>query len=554
MTSWFQIVLQLAGSLAIFMYGMTLLSDGLQRAAGERLQRILQFITANRVVAVLTGCLITIIIQSSSATTVMTVALANSGLLSLKQSIGVIIGANIGTTITAWIIAAVGIAKFNVLAAAIPLVGIGYLLTLMEKRSEKLKDVGIALLGLGFLFLGLEYIATAVPKPSPELLAFLGRFSPETQPLSLILCVAAGAVLTMIIHSSSAATAMIIPLAVKGILSFEIAAALTIGANIGTTIDAFLASLKGEATAKRAAWAHILFNVIGAVWAVIVFRPFLGLVRLVSGYGNGAGAIGIAIASLHTLFNGINTLLFLPFINQYEALLKKLVREREGGEHRMVYIAPSLHPAPELSLLQARAEIRAMAGRCRGMFDASLDLVLSNEKKDMRGRLEWFQREEQYLDDMREALVGFLLKVQTADMPESLRARVLGKMQIVAELESASDECFSIAELMVKKSRRDLKFDEEAALSLKPYGEAVKQFFDFITSNLDRGLDATEFGKAGEIENQIDSFKKELKKMARKRLNAGADARTELLYIDLVRHFEKIGDCLYAVAGELERI
>ncbi|HCX97155.1 MAG TPA: hypothetical protein DHU26_09375, partial [Spirochaetaceae bacterium] len=191
MTSWFQIVLQLAGSLAIFMYGMTLLSDGLQRAAGERLQRILQFITANRVVAVLTGCLITIIIQSSSATTVMTVALANSGLLSLKQSIGV-----------------------------------------------------------------------------------------------------------------------------------------TIGANIGTTIDAFLASLKGEATAKRAAWAHILFNVIGAVWAVIVFRPFLGLVRLVSGYGNGAGAIGIAIASLHTLFNGINTLLFLPFINQYEALLKKLVRER----------------------------------------------------------------------------------------------------------------------------------------------------------------------------------------------------------------------------------
>lgn len=550
-TPLFSILLRLGGSLAIFMYGMTLLSDGLQRAAGERLQKILQLITGNRIIAVLTGCLVTIIIQSSSATTVMTVALANSGLLTLQQSIGVIIGANIGTTITAWIIAAAGIAKFNILAAAIPLTGLGYLLSLMEKKSEKLKDAGIALMGLGFLFLGLEYIATAVPKPAPELLEVLGRFSPERQPLSLLMCVVAGALLTMVIHSSSAATAMIIPLAVKGILSFEIAAALTIGANIGTTIDAVLASLNTGTTARRAAWAHVLFNVIGSAWAMLLFRPFLNLVQLVSGYGNGDGAIGVAIASLHTLFNGINTILFLPFLTKFQVLLEKIVKDRGGEEQRMVYIAPSLYPTPELSLFQARAEIREMALRCKHMFEATLEMVLSNDMNDARTKLGWFEKEEQYLDDMREALIGFLMKVQSADMSESLRGRVLGKMQIVSELENASDECLAIAELWTKKSRKALVFDEDAALSLRPYGEAVKDFYLFISSNLDKGLDAIEFGMAGEHENRIDRFKKELKKMARKRLNAGADARTELLYIDIVRHFEKIGDCLYAIAGEL---
>ncbi|MEJ5183681.1 MAG: hypothetical protein WHT81_01015, partial [Rectinemataceae bacterium] len=174
-----------------------------------------------------------------------------------------------------------------------------------------------------------------------------------------------------------------------------------------------------------------------------------------------------------------------------------------------------------------------------------------NDMNDARTKLGWFEKEEQYLDDMREALIGFLMKVQSADMSESLRGRVLGKMQIVSELENASDECLAIAELWTKKSRKALVFDEDAALSLRPYGEAVKDFYLFISSNLDKGLDAIEFGMAGEHENRIDRFKKELKKMARKRLNAGADARTELLYIDIVRHFEKIGDCLYAIAGEL---
>ncbi|HQL33542.1 MAG TPA: Na/Pi symporter, partial [Treponemataceae bacterium] len=271
------IVFKLLGALGLFMFGMELSSTGIQRAAGDRLQGTVNFMTRNRFVAVFTGVLVTVVIQSSSATTVMVVSFVNAGLLNLVQAIGVIMGANIGTTLTGWIIAAVGVQKFSIAAIAVPLFGLGFFMSLMKQKGDTVVSYGEGLMGFAMIFLGLEYLAKAIPDPSPDALLFLKNFADKGW-FAILVCVLVGTVFTMLINASSATIAIVIGLSAKGILSFEMAAAITLGANIGTTFDSFLVSLGTNTNAKRAAWAHILFNVIGTVWVVVVLRPFITLV------------------------------------------------------------------------------------------------------------------------------------------------------------------------------------------------------------------------------------------------------------------------------------
>ena len=564
--------LTLVGGLALFMYGMERSSEGIQRAAGERLQSVLNMMTKNSIMGVLTGTLVTIAVQSSSATTVMLITFVNAGLLSLTQAIGVIMGANIGTTLTGWIIAAVGIAKFSITSLAVPLFGIGFLMSLSKRKSDEFKSYGRAIMGLAFIFLGLDFIQSAIPTPSANALLFIRNFS-SLGYVSVLLAVLIGTAFTILVHASSATLAIVITMASQGIIDFNIAAALTLGANIGTTIDAFLASVSAGAStnAKRAAWAHILFNVLGTVWVVILFRPFLALVDWIVPGPIQPASIGIHIAMLHTVFNTVNTILLLPFVRQYAAFLERIIKEKPGeAELRALYLPKTLMATPELSLIRARKEIADMANLARTMFDRCRSLftgeLAKNSKAgannsnsntaniDLDAEIEWFIAKENYADSMHEGLTKYLLSITGMDLSERTRERVNIKLRIVSELENMTDECLSIAFMIKKKHDKKLEFDPESVKALDPFGELVDEFLDFVAERLNVGITQEELKIASEMEDRIDDYKRRLKKLARQRLDRGANVRAELLYIDLIRHVEKIGDCAYAIAEELRNL
>ena len=562
--------LTLIGGLALFMYGMERSSESIQRAAGERLQSALNMMTKNSIVGVLTGAIVTIMVQSSSATTVMLITFVNAGLLSLTQAIGVIMGANIGTTLTGWIIAAVGIAKFSIISLAVPLFGIGFFMSIAKRKSDSFRSYGNAIMGLAFIFLGLDFIERAIPTPSASALLFLQNFS-KLGYGAILISVLVGTVFTMLVNASSATLAIVIAMASQGIIDFNIAAALTLGANIGTTLDAFLASISTgtNTNARRAAWAHILFNVLGTVWVVILFKPFISLVDWVVPSPIEPKSIGVHIAMLHTLFNTLNTLLLLPFVRQYASFLERIIKEKPGeAELRTFYLPKTLMATPELSLIRARKEISEMVTLARTMFDRSRSLFtekLTNESKaspdtantasiDMDAEIEWFIAKENYADSMHEGLTKYLLSITSMDLSERTRERVNIKLRIVSELENMTDECLSIAFIIKKKHDKKLEFDPESVAALDPFGELVDEFLDFIAERLNVGINQEELKIASEMEDRIDDYKRRLKKTARYRLDRGADVRAELLYIDLIRHIEKIGDCAYAIAEELRNL
>jgi len=268
-----RMIFEMAGALALFMFGMQLSSDGIQRAAGDKLQRTVNFMTKNTVMATITGMIITILIQSSSATSVMMVSFVNAGLLNLVQSIGVMLGSNIGTTLTGWLVAVAGLKKFSVVSLAIPIFGIGFFMSLAKKRGTVFTSTGEALMGFSLLFLGLEFMANAIPNPSNDLILKLQAFEGKGW-IAILAGIGIGCVFTMLINASSATIAITIGFAMKGIISYDTAAAIVLGANVGTTFDSFLASIGTNTAAKRSAWGNIIFNIAGALIIALLFRPF----------------------------------------------------------------------------------------------------------------------------------------------------------------------------------------------------------------------------------------------------------------------------------------
>ncbi|HOE07537.1 MAG TPA: Na/Pi cotransporter family protein, partial [Treponemataceae bacterium] len=341
---------QLIGSLGFLLYGMKLMSDGIQKSAGKSLHKVLGLMTSNRFFALLTGVFITTIIQSSSATTVMVVSFVNAGLLTLAQSIGVIFGANIGTTITAWIVALFGF-KFKIAALAIPVFGIGYILYSIKKLNKK--TIGEALMGFGLLFVGLDLLGKVMTFDAEQVL-FLQHLTGNGY-LSILAGVLAGLVITMLIHSSSASTAIILTMSYNKLLPWEFAAAMVLGSNIGTTIDAVLASIGTKVNARRAALIHVLFNVIGSVIAIILFKPFLLVVDFIVP-GPVESSITTHIAMLHTVFNVMNSLLFLPFVNQLAFLSEKIITPKKGETpdvYKLDFIPPGMKESYEAYIIRA---------------------------------------------------------------------------------------------------------------------------------------------------------------------------------------------------------
>lgn len=550
-----KIAFQLIGSLALLLYGMKMLSEGIQKGTSDSLHRFFKLMTNNRLAALLTGALITAVIQSSSAATVMTVSFVNGGLMTLQQSIGVIFGANIGTTVTAWIVAIFGF-KFNIAAIAVPVFGIGYILRCFKKLRKE--SAGEALMGFGMLFIGLGLLSKSIPEFNPQNIAFLSTL-PKGSILSICIGVFSGLVLTVIIHSSSAATAIILTMCHKGLLQWEFAAAMILGSNIGTTIDTVLASIGARINARRAALVHVLFNVSGSILAIAFFRPLLFLVDFVTP-GSVESALTAHIAMLHTLFNTINALLFLPFTKRIAILTEKLIKPKPGDipeDYKLEFIevgnSVGARNSAEYHIMQVEKEISDMISIAVDMFSRIQNGFENRTEHFITEHFDFIKKREEYADRMQEQLSAYLHKCMELPLSGRQRNNINAMLHIVDEIENITDDCYSTAIHLKRSIEKRMKFDPQDMDRLHPYTNLVKQVLTFVNENINKPLSRDGFKAAQDLEDRIDMFRKNLKKVARKRLEEGADVKTELLYIDMVRDIEKIGDRAYSISEALSK-
>ncbi|MDD7611386.1 MAG: Na/Pi cotransporter family protein [Spirochaetales bacterium] len=541
-----QPILELIGSLGFLLYGMKLMSDGVQQSAGEKLQRALSVLTGNRFMSLLTGLIVTMIIQSSGATTVMVVTFVNAGLMTLTQSVGVIFGANIGTTITAWIVSIFGF-NFKISAFAIPVFGIGYFLSIVKKGAYK--NWAEAIMGFGMLFLGLSGLSDVF---TPEQLGWLFKIQ-GSGVFAILFGFVVGIIITALLHSSSAFSAIVITMAYNGLVSWELAAAMTLGSNVGSTIDAILASMGTSADSRRAALIHVMFNVFGTVLALIFFRPFLEIVMFVTP-GRENSNIAIRISMLHTVFKTLSTFIFLPLQNPIVKLTQLIIKndkETESKTFKLEFTEFLGKESAPTHIIQAEKAIADMTDVVSDMFDK---IQIGVTKRNVEF-IERYKQEsvdsENYVDQMHEQITHYLIKCQSLHITEKQLNHISGMIQIVDELENMSDSCYATLMLIYRSIEKKMKFLQEDMERLLPYLELVRQFLQFIRRNINNQITPEKLELARELEDGIDAFRKDLKKVARKRLEGGADVKSELLYIDVIRRIENIGDNCFNISENL---
>lgn len=542
------IFLQFFGSLCFLLFGMKMMSDGIQKSAGDKLQAALHLMTGNRLTGFFTGCFLTMIIQSSGATTVMVVSFVNAGLIELSKSIAVILGANVGTTITAWIVAIFGF-NFEISAFAIPLFGIGYLFTVIKKIRNP--GLGQAIMGFGILFIALQWLSSTISLNSGSM-----NLLPALQDkgiFSYLIAFVIGIIVTAMIHSSSAMTAIVITMAYNQILTWQFSAAIIIGSNVGSTIDSVMASFGANANAKRTMFVHVLFNSVTAIVALIFIKPFTQLVDLIVP-GTVTENITMHIAMLHSMFNIIGSVFFMPFVNPLCKLTHLIIKDDKASLpsiYKFEFPERAAHESPTIPVVSAQMEVRRMADISVQMFDR-----LQYGLTDLSGRFvvdhyDNLVREEDYLDQMQEQLTKYLLKCAQLDIDDKLRENINVMISITGELESMSDDCLSIGVYLKRITEKHYVFKKEDFDRLIPYLELARQLLQFIYKNINKALSKEQLDFANELESQIDAERKALKKIARKRLEDGADVKAELLYMDLVRQIEKIGDRCFNIAEQL---
>jgi phosphate:Na+ symporter len=542
------ILFKLVGSLSFLLFGMKLMSDGIQKSTGKSLHKALSFMTKNRFMGLLTGLFVTMIIQSSGATTVMVVSFVNAGLITLAQSVGVIFGANIGTTVTAWIVALFGF-NFNIAALAIPLFGLGYLLRSVKKLKKE--TLGEAIMGFSLLFFGLDLLKNLLDVNPEQISVFQSIFNHGLW--SYILAILLSIFFTALLHSSSAVSAIVITLSYQQLLSWEIAAAMILGSNIGSTIDAVMASFGTKVNARRAALVHVMFNVFGFVLAMFFFKPFLRLTDWIVP-GPVQNSITIHIAMLHTLFNIFSSLVFLPFTRQMAQLSELIIKPKKGevpDTYTLTFIKPSMKDNYEAYIIQAEKEIADMTDIAIDMFTTIQKGFINRTEDFVDEHFDKLSKQEDYADQMQEEISNFLIQCSHLPIADRTKHNVSIMLRIIDDLESITDECFSILLLLKRSIEKEMTFNDEDMERLEPYGELVQQFLLFIKKNINKHLSRDQLRLAEVLEDQVDAFRKNLKKVARKRLEKGADVRSELLYIDLVRYIEKIGDYAFSISEAL---
>lgn len=541
-------VISFIGSLCLLLFGMNMLSNGIQKGAGSGLQKLLGKITGNRFYAVLTGIGVTAIIQSSGATTVMVVSFVNAEILTLEQAIGVIFGANIGTTVTAWIVSLFGF-SFSISAMAIPMFGFGYILKYFKKF--RIHNFAECFMGFALLFMGLGLLKESLTlgPAANKVFSIINEWGLG----GILLGVLTGAIITALIHSSSAMTAIVLTMAAGGTLSWELSAAIVLGSNIGSTVDAVMSSFGASVNARRTAFVHVAFNVTGTIIALLIFRPFLSLIDIIIPLEPSAN-ITTHIAMLHTIFNICATLIFIPFVNQIAMISRKVISETatEKDEHyHLPAILPHSRISADLYSYQMQTEISKMSAKIMEMLDSVCNSFTNPNNADEEN--EHVKYLESYIDEMNAAITGFLQKcsrLPNANRKE--RQHFSDLIHITDTMENLSDETCSLMHT-VKKFVTDEKYrtDSKRSREIMDYIERVRIFFEQVCVYFTIGFSAEERNSGEIIEQRIDETKKELKKESRKRLEAGADVKEELNYMDMVRKIERAGDCVYGILQSL---
>ncbi len=569
-------IFTLLGALGMFLYGMNLMSSGLQKAAGDRLRGLLSAMTSNPFKGVLTGLGITTVIQSSSATTVMVVSFVNAGLLTLYQAIGVIMGANIGTTVTAWLVSWLGF-KADISILAVPLMLLGFLFSNSKKNQRQ--NIGELIVGFCLLFLGLSFMKESVPdlNETPQVLEFVRSWAGHGFGSVLIFLVF-GTVLTLVLQSSSATMAITLIMLSMGFIPFNMACAMVLGENIGTTITANIAAAVGNTQAKRAAMSHTIFNVFGVIWALIFFKPFLGLVgkiiEVVFGLPNPA-AEGFAVAGqntptataalyglsmLHTLFNTINTFILVWLIRYIEKAVVWIIKTPKNQENevfRLKYISAGPLATPELATEQAFDEIIHFAQISKnglGYAREAIRTADSGKFEELRDKLVKY---EEISDRIEYEIAAFLNAVSAGDISEETSLRIKAMYKIIGELESLGDSGESISRILSRKNIHKKAFDQDTVKKLEDMTDAVEKAYDAMIDNLNAAHKGQLEGisNAYNAEDRINNLRNYLRDAEIEEIESSRkNYQTSVYYMDIVSELEKMGDFIINISQNLEKV
>ena len=558
----------------MFLYGMNLMSSGLQKAAGDKLRVLLASMTSTPFKGVMTGLGVTSIIQSSSATTVMVVSFVNAGLLTLSQAIGVIMGANIGTTVTAWMVSWLGF-KADISLLAVPLMLLGFIFSNSKKNQRQ--NIGELIVGFCLLFLGLSFMKESVPDlgETPQVLEFVKEWSGHGFGSVLIFLVF-GTVLTLVLQSSSATMAITLIMLSMGWIPFNMACAMVLGENIGTTITANIAAAIGNTQAKRAAMSHTIFNVFGVIWALILFKPFLGLVgKLIELFGlPNPAAEGFAVASpdsptstaalyglsmLHTLFNTINTLILIWFTKLIEKAVMFIIKTPKNQEKevfRLKYISAGPLATPELASEQAMEEIIHFAQileKGLGYAQSAICETNSDNFEVLRSKLVKY---EEISDRIEYEIASFLNSVSAGDISVETSTKIKAMYKIIGELESLGDSGETISRILTRKNIHKREFDHEMLRNLIGMCDAVADAYDVMIYNLKAAHmgTLTEVTNAYNAEDRINNMRNHLRDSEIEAIESGSkNYPSSVYYMDVVNELEKMGDFIINISQDLEK-
>lgn len=562
--------LQILGSLGLFLYGMKLMSEGLQKVSGERLRTVMRSMAGNRFKGVFSGTLVTAVIQSSSATTVMVVSFVNAGLLTLRESIGVIMGANLGTTTTAWIIAALGF-KLELSSLALPLVGFGVIISFCKKPGWR--STGELFVGLGLLLMGLDFLKSSVPDMNPEsaALEWLQRYS-NMGFLSVLLFLMFGVLFTIIVQSSSVAVAITITMAAKGWIDIDLSAAIVLGENIGTTITANIAAITANLAAKRAAIAHFVFNVLGVIWVLCVFYLFLEMIKWLvplnpnpdaatlaamgisnfdslTGAAREAALMKLAIperlAMFHTMFNFCNICLLISFVPQIEKITCWILRSKPDRKHRtavqrLEYLSSNVAEMGELALFEGQKELVRLAEMSGDMFNGFVK-VIQKPNEDLSEEVARLRDLEEESDKLSMALTSFFVQCSSHELSQNSIKIVTRNMIIVPELEEMCDSCYRLITLARKRYRRQLMDQILQSPAFIEFCAEMNKFVDFADKSLNKtSIPKADIESAAAMRKKLDSVRKSLRRAAISQMEVGGVTRGGILFIEILSACERV--------------
>lgn len=555
--------LQLVGALGIFIYGMKIFSDGLQKVAGNKLRAILKGMTKNRLSGIVTGFGATTITQSSTTTTVMVVSFVNAGLITFVESTGVIMGANIGTTVTAWMVSIFGF-QMKITPIAISLIGIFFPFLFFGR--EKFRNLAEAMIGFGILFIGLEFIKEAVPniQDNPEMFAALDALTGYGFG-SILMFVAVGTALTLLTQSSSAATAITLVMLFQGWINFPIAAAMILGENIGTTVTANIAALIGNVHAKRAARFHLIFNVIGVTWMLFLINPFLhGIDFIIQNFVPDVGSIygdtqearaaaTLGLSLFHTTFNVLNVILLFAFVPAIIRFVERIQTDKDGSDDafRLQYISGGLMSSPELSIAQAHKEIE-LFGKLIEKMHYSFSALLFKKQKKQQKFLKKIEKREQITDNIELEISEYLTRISGTSLSTDATRRVRSMLSIINDLERVGDLYFQLSKTFENMMELEVALPKEAIVEVSDYLDVILKAIKLMRENMQNVNGNVDLDSAIALENKINDIRDQMKEAHYVRLEKGIyTSQAGVVFLDYITRLEKVGDHIFNVQEAL---